>query len=76
MITVTHLPQVAAFADQHFIIDKISDPDKEQTKIQLIRIGSEKEQDRIRELARMGSGEEITKEAEEHARVLRKEAGK
>ncbi|MCD6430798.1 MAG: DNA repair protein RecN [Deltaproteobacteria bacterium] len=76
VITVTHLPQVAAFADQHFIIDKISDPDKEQTKIQLIRIGSEKEQDRIRELARMGSGEEITKEAEEHARVLRKEAGK
>ncbi len=76
VITVTHLPQVAAFADQHFIIDKISCPDKEQTKIRLIEIAPEKEQDRIRELARMGSGEEITKEAEEHARILRKEAGK
>ncbi len=76
VLTVTHLPQVAAYADQHFIIDKISCPDKEQTKIQLIKIAPEKEQDRIRELARMGSGEEITKEAEEHARALRKEAGK
>ena len=76
VITVTHLPQVAAFADQHFIIDKISCPEKEQTKIQLIRIAPEKEQDRIRELARMGSGEEITKEAEEHAKILRKEARK
>ncbi len=76
VLTVTHLPQVAAFADQHYIIDKMSCPEKEQTTIRLTKITSQQEPERIRELARMGSGEEITKEAEEHAKALRKEAKK
>ncbi|MBN2808166.1 MAG: DNA repair protein RecN [Deltaproteobacteria bacterium] len=76
VLTVTHLPQVAAFADQHIIISKTSCPEKEQTTIGLTEIGPLQEAARIRELARMGSGEEITKEAEEHARALLKEARK
>ncbi|MCK5681953.1 hypothetical protein KAI46_14195, partial [bacterium] len=76
VITVTHLPQVAAFADQHFVIDKTSCQEEELTIIKLTEITSDRESERIRELARMGSGEEITKEAEEHARALRQEARK
>jgi len=76
VITVTHLPQVAAFADQHLVIDKIITPENEQTLIQINEFSRDQESARIRELARMGSGEEITSEAEEHARALRREAGK
>ena len=76
VITVTHLPQVAAFADRHFVIDKTSCPEKEQTIIKLTKINPDQEPERIHELARMGSGEKITKEAEEHARALRREAKK
>ncbi len=76
VITVTHLPQVAAFADQHLVIDKIVLPDNESTLIQINEFAADQESARIRELARMGSGEEITSEAEEHARALRREAGK
>ncbi len=76
VITVTHLPQVAAFADQHLVIDKIITPENEQTLIQINEFSTNQESARVRELARMGSGEEITSEAEEHARALRREAGK
>lgn len=76
VITVTHLPQVAAFADQHLVIDKIASPNSKRTLIQLSEFSAAQESARIRELARMGSGEEITLEAEEHARALRREAEK
>ncbi len=76
VITVTHLPQVAAFADQHLVIDKIESSETERTLIQLNEFSTTQEADRIRELARMGSGEEITTAAEEHAKVLRQEADK
>ncbi len=76
VITVTHLPQVAAFADQHLVIDKIESPESRRTLIQLKAFSAAQELEKIRELARMGSGEEITSAAEEHARVLRREANK
>ncbi len=76
IITVTHLPQVAAFADQHLVIDKIVSPENDRTLIKLNEFAANQEDARIRELARMGSGEEITAEAEEHARALRREARK
>ena len=76
VITVTHLPQVAAFADQHLVIDKIECSESRRTLIQLKAFSAAQELEKIRELARMGSGEEITSAAEEHARVLRREANK
>ncbi len=76
VITVTHLPQVAAFADQHLVIDKVSCPQNERTLIEINEFSSTQELERIHELARMGSGKEITIEAEEHAKALRKEAEK
>jgi len=74
VLTVTHLPQVAAFADQHLVIDKINSDAKEPTRIKLQEFSQDKEAERIRELARMGSGTEITTAAEDHARALRQEA--
>ena len=81
VLTVTHLPQVAAFADQHFVIDKVNHLKKEhnsneKTTINLTEISATQEEERIHELARMGSGAKITKETKEYARVLRQEAKK
>ena len=68
VICVTHLPQVAAFGDVHFSIQK------ETRKDQAVMIISElKKQDRIEEIARLISGEKITKTSLAHAQELIKE---
>ena len=84
VLTVTHLPQVAAFADHHFVIAKTSrsespevegaKPESLKTAITLEAIDPGDESRRIRELARMGSGARISRQAEEHAHRLRVEA--
>ncbi|MEO0336077.1 MAG: DNA repair protein RecN, partial [Pseudomonadota bacterium] len=65
VICVTHLPQVACFADHHFLIEKTSQKTKTQMQVQAL----EKE-DRVLEIARLISGEKITKTSTEHAREL------
>jgi len=74
VISVTHLPQVAAFADHHFVIVKSRQPQEKKTSIQLEYLNPEDEPLRIRELARMGSGDQISRQAEDLARRLRAEA--
>ncbi|HDS15319.1 MAG TPA: DNA repair protein RecN [Proteobacteria bacterium] len=76
VITITHLPQVAAHADQHYVINKQSCPEEEKTTIMLNEISLASETAVIEELARMGSSGKITREALDHARALRAEAGK
>ncbi len=66
VICVTHLPQVAAFADAHFVISK-STSSKEGVRM---RIQSLKEDERVQEVARMLSGERITKASLENAKEL------
>jgi len=51
VICITHLPQIAAFADSHFFIDKIVD--KGRTKIKISQLFNDS---KIRELSRMLSG--------------------
>jgi DNA repair protein RecN (Recombination protein N) len=58
ILVVTHQPQIAAKADTHFKISKISDAKKVKTTIEKLS-----ESNREREIARMLSGEEISKEA-------------
>lgn len=65
VVCVTHLPQVAAFADRHLAVVKRTGRASVTTGVQLLS-----KQDRIRELARMISGSEVTGEAEAHAREL------
>ena len=62
VLCVTHLPQVASLADQHFRISKVSDGKATRTGVNAL--GRE---ERIEELARMLGGVEITQKTIEHA---------
>ncbi|MCE1179625.1 MAG: DNA repair protein RecN [Micrococcales bacterium] len=64
VLVVTHLPQVAAYADRHLVVEKASDGHVTASGIHLVE-GSERES----ELARMMTGVE-TDSALEHAREL------
>jgi DNA repair protein RecN (Recombination protein N) len=62
VLCVTHLPQVASLADQHFRISKVTDGKSTRTRLHVLS-----EDERIEELARMLGGVEITRKTLEHA---------
>jgi DNA repair protein RecN (Recombination protein N) len=62
---ITHLPQIAKFADHHFNISKEVAGGRTRTVITPLS-----EEERTRELARMLGGETITRVTLEHAREL------
>ena len=64
ILCISHLPQVASFADHHLKIEKISDHEKN-----MIIFRQLKNEDRKEEIARMLSGN-ITTTALEHAEEL------
>lgn len=65
VIVVTHLPQVAAFADHHFVVSK--DDDGNVTSSSVLRLD---ESTRVDELARMLAGQDDSATAQAHAREL------
>jgi DNA repair protein RecN (Recombination protein N) len=65
VLCVTHLPQVAAFADHHFRVVKRGDAAAVRAEVE--RLGPRA---RIDELARMMAGTEITAKTRAHAREL------
>ena len=65
VVCITHLPQIAAFADQHFVIEKSEKGGRTRTSIRLME-SSERE----REVARMLSGAKLTEASLENARQL------
>ena len=65
VIVVTHLPQVAAFADNHLVVTKSSDGSITSTSV--IRLGHEA---RVRELSRMLAGLEDSEFGQAHAAEL------
>lgn len=65
VIVVTHLPQVAAFADRHVVVSK--DQDGRVTAASVTAVEGE---DRVRELVRMLSGLEDSQSGAEHAAEL------
>ncbi|MDF8372736.1 DNA repair protein RecN [Weissella paramesenteroides] len=69
VLTITHLPQVAAIADHHFFIEKQVVGERTETTVRQLP-----ENQRIDELARMLSGNELTSAAKENARDLLKRA--
>jgi DNA repair protein RecN (Recombination protein N) len=69
VICVTHLPQVAAFGDAHFFIQK--SPQKGSVAMEIIEL---KQKDRVQEIARLISGEKISKTSLAHAEQLLSEA--
>ena len=69
VICVTHLPQVAAFGDVHFFIQK--SPKKDSVAMIVDEL---KQKDRVQEIARLISGEKISKTSLAHAEQLLAEA--
>jgi DNA repair protein RecN (Recombination protein N) len=65
VVCITHLPQIAAFADQHFLIEKSDRDGRTRTSIRRME-----ETEREREVARMLSGAKVTDTSLEHARNL------
>ena len=65
VIVVTHLPQVAAWADSHFVVTKNNDGTVSQSDVRQVT-----GEDRIEEVARMLAGLENSASAREHATEL------
>ncbi|MGC3997811.1 MAG: DNA repair protein RecN [Anaeromyxobacter sp.] len=66
VICITHLPQVAAFADRHHRVEKAISGGRTHTAVTLL----DGEEDRRREVARMMAGMTVTASALEHAAAL------
>ena len=66
IICITHLPQIAAMSDVHFLIEKNAKKDRTVTTIRKIS-----EEDDLRELARMLGGAEITEAALQNAKEMK-----
>ena len=71
VICVTHLPQIAGFADHHYFVEKHSDHGRTIASVEELTPEA-----RTREIGRMLSGERITQEALRHAEQLLKMAAK
>lgn len=67
VLCVTHLPQIATFADHHYLIEKKRACDRTRTTVRSIT-GSE----RTEEIARMLSGAKVTETSLKHAEQLLK----
>jgi DNA repair protein RecN (Recombination protein N) len=65
VLCITHLPQVAAFADVHFTVEKRVRKGRTLAGIHRVA-GSE----RVEEIARMAAGEEVGEATLRHAREL------
>jgi len=65
VLCVTHLPQIATFADQHYLIEKRESAGRTKTRVRLIT-GEE----RTEEVARMLSGAKLTDTSLKHAEQM------
>lgn len=69
VLCVTHLPQIAAFADSHFVVSKHEENGKTFTNVKQLA-----EDERAAELARIMGAEQTSTAAVEHATELIKKA--
>lgn len=69
VICITHLPQIAAMADTHFVIEKSSTRDNTITDIRALG-----EEESLGELARLLGSDELTEAALSNAREMRSQA--
>lgn len=65
VLCITHLPQVAAYADRHYRVEKSEEGGRTRTALVLLET-----EERVREMARMLGGARITERTLEHAREL------
>jgi DNA repair protein RecN (Recombination protein N) len=65
VISITHLPQIAGFADCHFAVEKNESKNRTSSTIRKLA-----EKERVREVARLLSGEEVTEASMNGAKEL------
>jgi DNA repair protein RecN (Recombination protein N) len=69
LLCVTHLPQIAGFADHHYYVEKHEE--RGRTLASIVELSAPQ---RTKEIGRMLSGERVTAEALKHAEQLIKQA--
>ena len=69
VLCITHLPQIAAMADRHFVIEKSSTEDNTITDIRVLEEGES-----LGELARLLGSDSLTEAALSNAREMRAQA--
>jgi DNA repair protein RecN (Recombination protein N) len=67
VLCITHLPQIASFADHHYLIEKRESGGRARTTVR--RLNAE---ERTEEIARMLSGAKLTETSRQHAEQLLK----
>jgi DNA repair protein RecN (Recombination protein N) len=65
VIAITHLPQIAGLADNHFAVEKTEENGRSFTHLRKLTL-----KERVNEVARLMSGEEITQAGLKGAREL------
>ena len=67
VLCITHLPQIASFADQHYLIEKRESGGRTKTSVRPLN-----PEERTREIARMMSGAKLTDTSLKHAEQMLK----
>ena len=67
VLCITHLPQIASFADQHYLIEKRESGGRTKTSVRPLDA-----EERTREIARMMSGAKLTDTSLKHAEQMLK----
>jgi DNA repair protein RecN (Recombination protein N) len=70
VLCITHLPQIASFADHHYLIEKRETAGRTRTFVRLLN-----SEERTEEIARMLSGAKLTETSRQHAEQLLKANG-
>jgi DNA repair protein RecN (Recombination protein N) len=70
VLCVTHLPQIATFADHHYVIEKKDFAGRARTSIRAVT-----GEQRTEEVARMLSGAKLTETSRKHAEQMIKANG-
>ncbi len=69
VLCVTHLPQIAALGDVHFVVEKQTDGERTQTSVHRLD-----DEGRVRELSRLVGGAEDSESSLSHARHMLSDA--
>jgi DNA repair protein RecN (Recombination protein N) len=69
ILCISHLPQVAAYADRHYVVQKIEGKDRTESTIKNLS-----DADHLKEIARLLSGDKLTQASLDHAKNLVSEA--
>jgi DNA repair protein RecN (Recombination protein N) len=67
VLCITHLPQIASFADQHYLIEKREAGGRTKTSVRALDV-----EERTKEIARMVSGAKLTETSLKHAEQMLK----